>query len=100
MQKILKNCIKCLKCGDIIESTYTHDFKSCSCGAVCVDGGKEYIRRCGKREDWEELSLFQSAEDMPNDLKELLDKGLNDVEASRELSIDDAFRLIDKKLQN
>ena len=22
---------------------------------VAVDGGKDYLRRCGKRDDWEEL---------------------------------------------
>ena len=56
MQKINVNRIKCIKCGDIIESNSVHDFKFCTCGAVAVDGGRDYLRRCGKREDWEELS--------------------------------------------
>ena len=43
-------------CNDIIESTSTHDFKFCKCGAVAVDGGHDYLRRCGNRENWEELS--------------------------------------------
>ena len=60
MQKILVNKIKCNKCGDIIESTYRHDFKFCKCGAVAIDGGKDYLRRGGKREDWEELSEYES----------------------------------------
>ena len=59
MQKILVNKIKCNKCGDIIESTYRHDFKFCKCGAVAVDGGKDYLRRGGNREDWEELSITE-----------------------------------------
>lgn len=46
MEKIKTNKIKCLFCGDIIESKSVHDFKSCSCGKVSVDGGKEYLRRC------------------------------------------------------
>ncbi|MBR4514572.1 MAG: hypothetical protein IKO61_06765 [Lachnospiraceae bacterium] len=54
--KIIHNRIKCLKCGDVIESFTVHDFKSCSCGACFVDGGKEYLRRLGNRGDWEELS--------------------------------------------
>lgn len=37
---------KCGKCGDIIESTYRHDFKRCSCGSIFVDGGNDYFR-CG-----------------------------------------------------
>jgi hypothetical protein len=61
-RKIIKtNKIKCRKCGDIIESTSVHDFKFCSCGACAVDGGKEYLRRVGEREDWEELSEFEEA---------------------------------------
>lgn len=56
MEKIITNKIRCKKCGDVIESTHRHDFKFCKCGAVAVDGGKDYLRRCGNREDWEELS--------------------------------------------
>ena len=59
MQKILVNKIKCKKCGDVIESKSRHDFKSCSCGAVSVDGGLDYIRRCGEEDDYEELSVFK-----------------------------------------
>lgn len=53
---IIKNVIRCKKCGDIIESKSVHDFKFCKCGAVAVDGGKNYLRRCGNLEDFEELS--------------------------------------------
>lgn len=56
MRKIITNKIKCKKCGDIIESAHRHDFKFCKCGAVAVDGGKDYLRRCGSLEDWEDLS--------------------------------------------
>jgi hypothetical protein len=45
--KIKCNKAKCLKCGDIIESTYRHDFVECSCGGLFVDGGKNYLRRGG-----------------------------------------------------
>ncbi len=56
---ILVNKIRCKKCNDVIESVDTHDFKSCKCGAVSVDGGKDYIRRCGNCEDYEELSEYE-----------------------------------------
>ena len=55
--EIIKNSIKCKKCGDEIESKTVHDFRFCKCGAVAVDGGHDYLRRCGKREDWEEISV-------------------------------------------
>ena len=47
-KKLIKNAIKCNHCGDVIESKYTHDFVTCSCGTVSVDGGSEYARRCFK----------------------------------------------------
>ena len=58
MEKIITNKIRCKKCGDIIESTHRHDFKFCKCGAVAVDGGKDYLRRCGNREVLVELSEY------------------------------------------
>ena len=55
--KIKRNAIKCVHCGDIIESKHCHDFKWCSCGKVAVDGGLDYLRRCcNSSEDYIELS--------------------------------------------
>ena len=54
---IIRNIIRCKKCGDIIESVSVHDFKYCSCGAVAVDGGKNYLRRCANPDDFEEMSV-------------------------------------------
>lgn len=62
--KIVVNKIRCKKCGDVIESTYRHDFKFCKCGAVAVDGGMDYLRRCGNREDWEDMSEREEVEDI------------------------------------
>lgn len=55
-EKIISNKIKCKKCGDIIESKSINDYKRCSCGAVAVDGGKDYLKRMGNEENYEELS--------------------------------------------
>ena len=54
------NKIKWKKCGDIIESKSTNDYKKCICGAVAVDGGNQYLKRIGNEEDYEELSVFNS----------------------------------------
>lgn len=56
-EEIISNKIKCKKCGDVIESKNTNDYKRCSCGAVAVDGGKDYLKRIGSEEDYEELSV-------------------------------------------
>ena len=55
-EEIISNKIKCKKYGDIIESKSTNDYKKCSCGAVTVDGGKDYLKRIGNEKDYEELS--------------------------------------------
>lgn len=55
--KIISNKIKCKKCGDIIESKSINDYKRCSCGAVAVDGGTEYLKRIGNENDYIELSI-------------------------------------------
>lgn len=67
MDKILHNRIMCRKCGDIIESEHRHDFKSCSCGACSVDGGHDYLRRVGNRDDWKEMSEIQTENDKQRD---------------------------------
>lgn len=63
MRTIKRNVIQCLKCGDIIESLHVHDFKTCSCGAVSVDGGKNYLKRCFEAgvagQDYKELSEWE-----------------------------------------
>ena len=52
-----RNAARCLRCKDVIESTHRHDYKSCSCGNVCVDGGSEYSRRCFRSDEWENVGL-------------------------------------------
>lgn len=59
---IKRNAIRCKKCGDTIESKTVHDFVTCKCGAVSCDGGHEYLRRCGRQEDIEELSVIEEIE--------------------------------------
>lgn len=46
------NRAQCVKCLDVIESKFTHDFVSCKCGAIFVDGGKSYYRAGGNFENF------------------------------------------------
>jgi len=55
---LVQNQIKCKLCQDIIYSTQVHDYRSCTCGAVAVDGGLEYSKRTGQKEHWEEQSIY------------------------------------------
>jgi len=43
--KIIHNAARCKKGGDEIESKHRHDFRACKCGAIFVDGLKDYLRQ-------------------------------------------------------
>lgn len=60
MEKIIVNKAKCKKCGDIIESKEVNDFKRCTCGSIAIDGGQEYIKRVGNKDDIIELSKVEN----------------------------------------
>lgn len=58
-ERLVRNAARCDGCGDEIESKYTHDFKSCSCGALSVDGGRSYSKRCFMPEvPWTDLCEY------------------------------------------
>lgn len=55
---IFLNQAKCLVCGDVITSNHRHDFVTCSCGEVSVDGGSWYAKRLFRAsEGWEEMTV-------------------------------------------
>lgn len=47
--------IRCLKCNDVIESLYKHDYRKCKCGSSSIDGGKVYTRIDG---DLEKINII------------------------------------------
>ncbi len=48
----MRNVAVCKQCGDLIESVHRHHFRSCSCGAISIDGGSDYRRSLGSRENF------------------------------------------------
>lgn len=53
--KIRRNAAMCLKCKSVIESTHVHDYVSCYCGAIAVDGGREYLKRSGNPDNFKDM---------------------------------------------
>ncbi len=43
--------IKCLICGDIIESKSVHDLVACKCESCYIDGGNDYLHFGGENFD-------------------------------------------------
>lgn len=39
------NSARCNDCGNVLVSEHVHDFRTCSCGNLSVDGGPAYVRR-------------------------------------------------------
>ena len=48
---IISNSAKCKDCGEEIFSIYRHDYQTCLCGNISVDGGRDYIRHGFKNTD-------------------------------------------------
>ncbi len=61
-KRLIHNRARCKKCFTVIESVHRHQFISCPCGAIFVDGGRSY-KRVGynQAEDFEDLSVWQDA---------------------------------------
>lgn len=57
--KIALNSARCKLCNETLVSKHRHDFNSCKCGNLSVDGGLAYIRRAFMKgpDSYEELSV-------------------------------------------
>lgn len=40
----MRNRAKCRQCQDIIESYHRHDYVTCKCGKISIDGGNDFFR--------------------------------------------------------
>lgn len=68
---VVYNAVRCNYCNSVIESTHRHDYKTCECGHVSVDGGKDYKKRLWRStlelpgtpvQDWTELDELPKPE--------------------------------------
>jgi hypothetical protein len=61
-------------------SKHRHDFVTCSCGTISVDGGQEYLKRYGDLEQYLDLSwelLDKVYNDCADAVQEAMDTGRN-----------------------
>ncbi len=53
----IQHGIRCTHCGDEVFSNHRHDFKSCKCKKVSIDGGFDYIKISFKEaDDYEQIT--------------------------------------------
>lgn len=57
--EILENRAKCLLCNDLLVEYY-NDMRTCKCGSLSIDGGRDYLKRYYVNfDDYEERSIFK-----------------------------------------
>ena len=59
--KVIRNAAQCLVCNDTIESSWgPGHFVTCKCGALSLDGGRDFysMRRLGGEQGFEDLRVF------------------------------------------
>ena len=66
-----RNRAQCAVCKDIIESTYRHDYVTCTCGEISVDGGQDYFKGSAKHPE-NFLPLYEEEEQDVRTLWEIL----------------------------
>lgn len=63
MKELTRSIYQCKECEDIIESKHRHDFTTCQCGNLSIDGGLDYIRIIYDKENsWIDLSEYKEEE--------------------------------------
>ena len=71
---IVQNAGICNKCNDFVVSKHRHDFATCKCGAISLDGGQAYLRRVGAVYDYSDLSW-----EIPDELYEACAQAVQDA---------------------
>lgn len=61
---LLLNKAMCDNCHEVIKSKHRHDFVSCSCGNLSVDGGMDYCKRNFGEHGYTELSMYANEDDI------------------------------------
>lgn len=44
METTIVSAIKCPECKDMVFSRARHDYRTCSCGEISIDGGFDYTK--------------------------------------------------------
>ena len=70
------NAIECPACHETLYSRARHDYRTCSCGEVAVDGGFDYIRVAFKKQEpiEKEVWVLVSIKDLYQDWASRADK--------------------------
>jgi len=64
--KVFENRAQCLLCGDVVISRHVHDFVTCSCGNLSIDGSLSHLsfQIVEPRESWAPLWVTEPQIDL------------------------------------
>ncbi len=85
--QILINKAECLTCKDVIESKHRHDYVTCSCGSISVDGGRDYLKRRGEPSSLNELSVYDEYDDIDEEIYQYYIDCLDNNEGDEYLAV-------------
>lgn len=61
-EKLLRNSAVCRNCGTALESKHRHDFVTCTCGSLSIDGGLDYVKICGELGAYMDTCVYETVE--------------------------------------
>lgn len=97
--EILVNSAQCLLCNDVLVSHYIHEFVTCTCGALSVDGGNSYLKRNYTEEAYYvELSLDEN--DDFEDIRKVYSRGARGIDGKSPLTWIPLCEMSDEHVKN
>ena len=61
MSILKRNQWLCLKCNYVVASIHRHDYNTCKCGNLSVDGGTDYIKITGDLNNIQDMCEYVEA---------------------------------------
>lgn len=86
------NIAKCKLCKSLIQSFHEHDYVSCTCGEISIDGGEKHYRAFAK--DW---SNFFRVDEKGNEIPVTVmenDKQVSPPEEVKTVTLDDQLQML------
>lgn len=95
----MRNRAKCKLCNDILESFHQHDYVTCKCGEISVDGGQNYFKASAG--DWKN---FLRVDDEGNEiLVKVVEETKEEVPFIEEAPLpdkQDKLKMLDEMIKN
>lgn len=98
----MRNRAKCLLCNSVIESFHRHDYVTCKCGEIAIDGGLDYLRASAHNFD-----NFLRVDDEDHEIKvnykddkEGQDSKVNKEENTHKPSKEELYRMLEDMIKS